>query len=343
LAIAASAPAVANASAASDGDGHTSLTVMTRNMDEGTDFGYFVGPNAKPTVPEAVAATYAEVLASGLPQRSAAMADEIAKARPALVSLQEASRWQGPAPPPGSGTVTLDALQFLQARLLADGAHYQVVTVVPEFSIGGSGLPVSFLDRDVILAKQDKNSDELELSHVQSAHFSTLLTVPIPGLGPVTITRGWASVDVEVDGGKARFIATHLESFSPLVQNEQGLELLNGPANTSLPVILAGDLNTGPNAANNPAQLLTYNTLTTQGGFVDSWSTTHPGTPGFTNALYNEDPFTPTPLSQRIDLVLLRGDISARSDKLVGESKIDGLWPSDHLGVVSKLRLSADD
>jgi endonuclease/exonuclease/phosphatase family metal-dependent hydrolase len=345
LAVAAAAPVVVSASAASREGEHASITVMTRNMDEGTDFGFIVGPHALPFA-QGAALTYAEVLQSGIPQRSAAVADEIAKAEPDLVALQEVSLWHGPTLPPGGGTITLDALQFLRARLLADGADYRLVKVVPEEGISaslGPGLAVSFLDRDVILARHD---DDLGLSHVRSGHFATQLSVTIPGAGPVSITRGWASVDVTVGGTKARFIATHLESFSFAVQAAQAAELVSGPAKTHLPVILAGDLNTGPNnnpAPLGPAQVGTYNFLTAQAGFVDSWAATHPGTPGYTDALYTEDPFTTTALSERIDLVLVRGHAKPTAVTQVGMSKVSGLWPSDHLGVVSKIRLASDD
>jgi endonuclease/exonuclease/phosphatase family metal-dependent hydrolase len=338
------------AQAADRGDeAQPSLRVMTRNMDEGTDFGYIVGPKAQSPFALGAALTYAEVLQSGLPQRAAAVADEIANAHPDLVSLQEVARWQGPTLPPGGGTVTLDALQSLQSRLSADGAHYRVVVVVPEEAIAaslGPGLSVTFLDRDVILARSDRSDAMLHLARVRSGHFSTQLTVTIPGQGAVTVTRGWASVDATTGDHTVRFIATHLESFALPVQAAQAAELVSGPAHTRLPVILAGDLNTGPNAIPGPAGLAmraTYDTLTLHDGFVDSWSVTHPGVPGYTDSLYTEDPFTLATLSERIDLVLVRGDLLPVRDRLVGTARVNGLFPSDHLGVVSSIRFPSED
>lgn len=66
-------------------DAHRFITVMTRNMDGGTDFGYIVGPNALPFATGA-ALTYQEVLAIDIPQRASAIADEIAATQPDLVS-----------------------------------------------------------------------------------------------------------------------------------------------------------------------------------------------------------------------------------------------------------------
>src|SRR5215469_3421264 len=83
-----------------------------------------------------------------------------------------------------------------------------------------------------------------------------------------------------------RVIATHLQS--PLdrlggtagepVQEAQAEELVTGPAATSLPVVIAGDLNTGPGS---PATL-SYNLLTQNARFTDTWTATQPNDPGFT-------------------------------------------------------------
>src|SRR4051794_21390770 len=53
------------------------ITVMTQNMDEATDFGPLFSATTGPDVLAAVAATYAEVQASKIPERAAAVAREI--------------------------------------------------------------------------------------------------------------------------------------------------------------------------------------------------------------------------------------------------------------------------
>lgn len=337
-------PAVARAEGRGGGDdGGPAVTVMTRNMDEGTDFGFLVGPNAIKVFTTAAQATYAEVVTSDIPGRAAAIADEIAKARPDLVALQEVSLWQGPSPTTPRATVTLDALQALMGRLSADGAGYQVVVVVPEEQIAASIGPatVSFLDRDVILARTDGSRGHLSLRNVSSGHYSAQLTVSIGSLS-VTVTRGWASVDATRHEHTVRFIATHLESFDYGVQLAQAKELVAGPAHTSLPVILAGDLNTGPNINPpplGPAQLGTYTWLTSHKGgrFVDTWTVTRPGVPGFTDSFYTEDPTTPSKPTERIDLVLVRGELTPLADTRVGTSSPH---PSDHAGVVARIGIS---
>jgi endonuclease/exonuclease/phosphatase family metal-dependent hydrolase len=321
---------------------HSFLTVMTRNMDEGTDFGYITAAAGNPAaLPTAILKTYCEVVASQPAQRAARIADEIAAARPDIVSLQEAAEWTSSeaVPCPGLGLVsptTIDAESALVDQLAADGAGYHVVTQLDEFnstSIFGTGLPFTFLDRDVLLAR-DEPARQLTLTNVRAQHFNTLLTLPLaPGLN-ATIFRGWMSVDATVRGRTARVIATHLESFYEPVQEAQAVELASGPAATSLPVILAGDLNTGPGSR----QTASYDYLTQAAGFTDTWAVTHPGDPGYTDSFYTEDPLTPSTPSERIDLILVHSATvpSAPKDYLVGK---EIPHPSDHAGVVAKVTI----
>jgi hypothetical protein len=121
----------------------------------------------------------------------------------------------------------------------------------------------------------------------------------------------------------------------------QGLELLAGPANSSLPTILVGDFNSPVDGSGSS----TYANLI-GAGFTDAWNVTHPGDPGFTccqdaNLLNN-----PSKLSQRIDLVLFKNGPAALNADIVGEALGDrtpsGLWPADHAGVVATLALAPE-
>ena len=313
---------------------HSFLTIMTRNMDEGTDFGFIAAAAAvgDPALFQvALGETFCEVVASNPELRAAQIADEIAAAQPDLVSLQAVSKWQSsllfcPGAAIGPPT-TIDAETALLNRLAVDGVSYHVVSELDEFSSTSiPGLPLSFLDRDVLLAR-DEPDGQLSIANVQAQHFSTLLTVPIPlpGLN-LTILRGWISADVTVRGRTVRVIATQLQSPSDKVgrtagepvQEAQAEELVTGPAATSLPVVIAGDLNTGPGT--DPNVMLSYNLLTQNAGFTDTWTATRPDDPGFTDFFYTEDPPTPSTPSIRIDLILVRGAPvpSAPKDYLVG-------------------------
>jgi endonuclease/exonuclease/phosphatase family metal-dependent hydrolase len=314
---------------------HSFITVMTRNMDEGTDFGYVTAAAGHPELlGAAIVATFCEVVASNVEHRAALIADEIAAAQPDLVSLQEVAEWQSFVSLPCSGPTTIDAETALLDQLTADGVSYTVVKQLNEFDSSSiPGLPVSFLDRDVLLARAEPIR-QLTLTNSIAQHFSTLLTLSLaPGLN-VTILRGWISVDARVRGLTVRVIATHFESFFEPIQEAEALELSSGPGHTSLPVVIAGDLNTGPGSR----QTATYTLLTQGAGFTDTWAVTQAGDPGFTDSFYTEDPLTPAVPSERIDLILVRGAVvpSAPKDYLVGT---ETPHPSDHAGVVAKVTI----
>jgi endonuclease/exonuclease/phosphatase family metal-dependent hydrolase len=324
------------------------LTTMTRNLDEGTDFGPIFAATDFSQFATEVANAYLEVQASNIPERSAAIADEIAARQPYLIGLQEVSVWRTGPLFGHADTVTYDALQSLLQALEARGQHYSVIKTVTEFegeAPSALGIEVGFSDLDVVLARTDLSVSELQLSNVQGQHFVTNLVFPSPVLGIVTIPRGWISVDGKLRGKEFRFITTHLESFHPGVQAAQASELMLGPANTDLPVIICGDLNTEA-PGGNPALNAAYQ-IVLSGGFSDIWSTLHPSDPGFTWPLHAEDPFTSssTP-SQRIDLVLSRAGrkgLGALATDLIGNLSSDltqsGLWPSDHAGLLSVFTL----
>ena len=121
-----------------------------------------------------------------------------------------------------------------------------------------------------------------------------------------------------------------------MVQVAQANELLAGPAGTPLPLVFVGDYNSPADGTGSA----TYDNLIAA-GFQDAWSEVHPGELGYTST-QNADLMNPTSLlSERIDLVLHRGGLSAISAELVGENPADrttsGLWPSDHAGIVATL------
>ena len=101
-------------------------------------------------------------------------------------------------------------------------------------------------------------------------------TSHLPTLGgPITIVRGWSAVDVKLRGRRVRFLNTHLEASSAPVQVAQANELLAGPANTRLPLILLGDFNSPAEGTGTP----TYANLLAA-GFADAWSQAEPGVDG---------------------------------------------------------------
>lgn len=320
------------------------LVVMTRNMFFGADFGPVLGATSFEVFLEAVKNTYLSVQQSDIPARAAAVADEIQARQPDLVGLQEVSIWRtGPFGGPAT-TVTYDALQSLLDELASRGLHYAPIAVLTEFQAeapSALGINIGFTDRDVILARTDLSTDELKLSNIQAQHFEAQFDFTSPILGEIVVPRGWLSVDGKIRGKNFRFINTHLESFDLDVQEDQSSELILGPANTDLAVVLAGDLNT-ESASGDPSQNAGYQ-LIVGSGFVDTWVVAHAGNPGFTWPLHLADLYTPVTPFRRLDLILAKGEVEVLGAELFGNTLADrtpgGLWPSDHAGLASTINL----
>jgi endonuclease/exonuclease/phosphatase family metal-dependent hydrolase len=326
-------------------DTHRTITVLTANMDAGTDFGLLNGATNPGQFLAAVAATYAEVVASKPDERAAGLAREIAAAQPTLVALQEATTYRtGALFGVSAGSIVFDQLRSLLDALEAHRQHYAPVAIstnldleAPDLAIGQD---IRVTDHDVLLARTDLPAADLQLSNIQQQHFTAALTTPSP-FGPIALPHGWIAANVKVRGKTFRFVTTHLESLSAAVQVAQGTELVQGPAATSLPVVIAGDFNAA--AVGGPDQTPTYGNVIAA-GFLDDWAQVNPGDLGLTWPLHGEDPFTPgsTP-TERIDLVLSRGDIEPTAARLTGNAVGDltpsGLWPSDHAAVVASFQI----
>ena len=180
------------------------------------------------------------------------------------------------------------------------------------------------VDQVVIIARSNLPASQVQFSNAMGAPFAVNLTVPRLAGDPLTIHRGWNSIDVKWNKSQFRFVNMCLETpVFPLIQAAQGLELLVKPAATPLPVILVGDSNSNgshPGAANS----FTYNMLV-GAGFRDAWTQTHPGDPGYTWGnqpdLRNPTSMSYHPLSQephRMDLILHRGSFQAATMSRLG-------------------------
>jgi endonuclease/exonuclease/phosphatase family metal-dependent hydrolase len=325
------------------------LTVMTQNLYVGFD-----GPTVLAALQTgdpgvifpAVKNAFDAVRASDFPARARAIADQAARTRPEVIGVQEVSlfRSQDPAdfsPIPNATHVEIDFLQILLSALAARGLRYDPVAVIQNIDTEAPALRDDFsccreirlTDFEVILARRGV----VRVLDVQEENYSTNLTIPLP-TGSFTTRAGWVAIDAAIRGRVVRIVSTHLEPLSPLVQVAQALELLSGPAQTTLPLILLGDFN----SAADGSTTATYGLLT-DAGLVDTWNAAHPGDPGPT-CCQAADLLNPTStLTHRIDIVFTRGEFEVLDSEIVGEELDDrtpaGLWPSDHAGVVSTLRL----
>lgn len=322
------------------------LTLMTQNLYQGAD----LRPLASATTPTefliAVAAAFNRTQATAFQERAESIADEIKQSSPDLIGLQEAVliRTQVPADGPATPatTVAYDFIQILLAKLDERGLHYRTAVVQKGSDIEVPGLftsgrmDIRLTDRDAILVREDLS--DFTISNAQSGQYAAKSTLPTP-FGAVGVPRAWASVDLKFnDGNSGRIISTHLEPLSPSVQVSQASELLSGPANTRLPLALIGDFNS--NADGTGTQ--TYANLVAA-GFRDAWAIM--GLSGGLTCCQDADLLNPqSKLTQRIDLVLFNGNFKIQDIQVIGDSTEDrtssGLWPSDHAGLVSKLKLT---
>jgi endonuclease/exonuclease/phosphatase family metal-dependent hydrolase len=315
---------------------HGKVTVMTYNLNNGSDLIPLFTVHSPQDIPGAVSQVLAEVTTSNIPARAVALAHVIEDAHPDLVGVQEASVWSV------NGVARYDVLGDLMQALAHDGAHYRVASTVNAF---GGQLPdaqgeiVGLQDQNAILVRTDLPRSEFQVANVQTGFYTARFSLPLPGLPqPIPALDSWQSVDVTMRGERFRFFNTHLDSDSPTVNEAQSIELGVKVATSPLPVILVGDFNASAEGAGSP----TYHDLL-GGGLQDAWTARHPHNPGLTwGATPPSDPHLD--LVQRIDWVLFHGDFEVESSHLVGGNPSDrtssGLWPSDHLGVVATLELA---
>ena len=127
------------------------------------------------------------------------------------------------------------------------------------------------------------------------------------------------------------FMNTHFDHEIPEARRKSADLLLQrvGRLNKELPVILVGDFNSLPDQAE------VYDRLVGDGRFADTWTTAEErGEAVDTFHGYRGQRST----GRRIDWILTRGPILARSSKVVTFSR-DDRYPSDHFPVVAVLGL----
>src|SRR6516162_6332043 len=110
------------------------VTVMTRNLDAGSDFGYVLqiasDPNATPTqLLMAISNTFQEMIASNIPERAKRIAMEVRARQPYLIGLQEVTTLRTGSIEGPTDTIVVDGLKSLLDALAAKGLHYKAVAV----------------------------------------------------------------------------------------------------------------------------------------------------------------------------------------------------------------------
>lgn len=344
--------------AARSGPRPLSVPVVSYNMFQGSELSHSLSAKTLAGLGPAVAADYENVIRSNIPARANALAAEIAANRPALVGLQEAVLWRTatagahPLTIPGTAThVSFDFVKLLVAALAARGQHYRAVAITDNLDIqatadfpGGKKMDVRYTDRVAILARQGVSVSGAQDHEYVARDHANVLGVPLP------VPDGWASVDAKLGGKRLRFITTHLDgnvtSDNATVRAAEAAELIAGPANTKLPVVVTCDCNSTPGSQ-------TYSELA-GAGLRDSWARSHPHQAGLTCCHRSSptdpevdvaDPHPHQGIVARYDYIFSRSPFGIAGIAQLGTNPADRtrtkprLWPSDHLGLAARLTL----
>lgn len=345
------------------------VQVMTRNVYLGAD----LGPGLAATTPQQFFEANGEILRqvtrTNFPLRAKALANEIRRAHPDLIGLQEVALWRTADPSltpvfsgPSATTVRYDFLQLLLDELnKGQKPLYTAVVVQPEFDfeapanengVAGDGpdAPGGLLAdaeingrltmRDVILARKGVTT-----TNPQAGHFENLLTVTVSGI-PIEVTRGWTTVDAKVKKSRLfHFVNTHLEAFDdesqvPSIRALQASELVapGGPARSSLPVILVGDLNSDTATEVQPGDAQAHQVML-NAGFVNR-DTSNP----LSCCLGDSDLVggSLADFDHKVDHIMTSSPnlVELQRSRVFGLGKVNGLFPSDHAGIASWLRVT---
>ena len=352
LAAASFAPA-ASAAKKKQKDPDPTLKVMTRNIYLGGNIFLPIGAPDRAAFESKTQELWDQIRFTNFPARATLLANEVKKTKPDLIGLQEVAIWRrspdgvkdGSATP--SQQVVYDFLKTLNSELKKKGLKYRTAISQQEADIEAptQQYDVRLTMRDVILVRTGKNAPKL--TKKKSAQFKSDIGVPVQ-TGVITSKRGWAWVEGSLKGRKFRFVNTHLESAAEAPRVGQAKELVakGGPARSNRSTIVVGDLNSDRTNADG-ASPVAYKTII-GAGFKDSWlqatkGSEKPYTCCLKTPTANDKP--PFPGDHRIDHILVKGKkIKGKKATVVGTDPKNrtstGLWPSDHGGWVSSLRLS---
>jgi endonuclease/exonuclease/phosphatase family metal-dependent hydrolase len=363
-------PATAVAKAA--GKKRPKISVMTRNVYLGADLGPAINASSIPQAIDGAGVIWNEMQSTRFRDRAVPLARELKRSRAHLIGLQEVALWRvqrpsdGGAPPISpiatstpATAVEQDFLAILRRELRRVRARYRVVKVQREFDAElpvdvdgsdttgtgplaafGADFDARLTMRDVILVRRGSG---LRLGRTRGRHFETRYEPNVGGI-VIPVDRGWLSVEARKGKRRFRFVNTHLEAFGdPKIREAQAKELVKGPLKTRKQVVLVGDLNSGttkrhnigrPELGHDPNDPLAF-AVFKKAGFKDNGAVQSCCYPDMFDATFE---FTHT-----VDHVLTRPGLMTVDSFVTGndpgEMTASGLWPSDHGGVVSTLRL----
>ncbi len=314
------------------------LKVMVRNVYLGADLIPLALAKTQEEFETAAAARFQTVLRNDFPNRAKALAAEIRLQKPDLVALQEAAIWRT-GPKDGGATaasdIVYDSTELLLKELATRGLPYRVVRGRDWFDYEASTTEqdVRLTQRDVILVRR---GSKVKLGRNFAGGFKNHFDVPTV-VGVAQQLRGWVGVDGKLAGRSFRLVTTHLEAYHADSAQKQMTELLTGPlASKRRQSILVGDFNSAPTENANDRGTSReasayYNAI--EAGFRNPL-------PKRATCCFAEDLHsTAEGLETWIDHIVVRPRIRSLRSGIVGTRQIGGIFPSDHAGIWSTLRL----
>jgi endonuclease/exonuclease/phosphatase family metal-dependent hydrolase len=306
--------------------------------------------------------------------RAQALAQEILSKNPDLVGLQEVALWRtgpvnfGAVTAPSATQVEADFLQLLLDELNRGKERYEVVVVKDELDFEspvnddgqGSGCTAvdhneRFTQRDAILAKVGK---KVKTSNPTSGTFNLLLRATVAGAVSVNSTRGWTAVDAKVKGSKKfHFVNTHIEAYDDQASGQTGSDgntygkgairevqarelFAPGGPTTGSRVILVGDFNSDDDTVANDGDRNAYLAILAAG-----FRQLDLETPPLSCCLSDPNLVggSIADFDHQIDHILTNTrKIKLVNSSMTGHAPVGGLWPSDHAGVFTTLRVPAE-
>jgi len=387
-------PGVADAKGKGKKKGHQ-LTVMTRNLYLGADLSPALNAPGLNEAIDAGGQIVNQVHRTRFPTvRAGLLAKEIKKRRPDVFGLQEAALWRtGPlnlstsvvtnptatTVDPQGGDFLTDLLAQLNkggkakgkkgvasAKKKAPPLRYRIAVVKNEFDAelpvndDGNGSGVSGADhnerltmRDAILVRKG-----VKISNASSGTFNTLLHEELaPPINiPLNVTRGWAAVDVKVNGKKVHVVDSHFEAFDSGSSNTgsdgitypkggireaQAKQLIapGGPTTSKHPTLLLGDFNSDSPVHGDqvdPGDALAFRALLAGG-----WSERAFTPPPFGCCIQDPNLSNPsaTGVTHRVDHIMSNTKKLKFKKGGLTSTFANGLWSSDHFGVWSQLQV----
>jgi len=350
----------------------SAVKVMTRNLYIGADVDRILEAEDASEVPLLALQAYQVMLSTDFNRRADALAEEIVADKPHLIGIQEATKIfiqeDGDflmGNPKKAKDLLYNYWKILMRKLDArlGKGYYRLVAWIKNADVElpminpttlettpSTFWDIRVVDMDMIFARWDVKIRDKFRKNYQ-------VKLEIPEFS-IEVPRGYCAVTATVKNKTYKFVNTHLEPYKieglfPYIQRKQAQELMADLANEELPIILVGDFNTKAPFG------LTY-LLISSHGYKDVWlkRLNRGNRRGYTNPHDEDLRNTRVKFNQRIDLIFAKSQVGIGGLHLIGpvyawvvgdelSDRIEFpgpggpelIWPSDHAGVIAKLRI----